>query len=93
MVLEFLVVDARVCRRPCTPGHLGLSVELALRADSTVGDRLRGVVICQVDTPPLDGADPFASALNANKIADERIYGLCWHCRPPMGVVGRKRGR
>ena len=29
----FPVVDARVGRRPCTPGHLGVgSVELALRA-------------------------------------------------------------
>jgi hypothetical protein len=56
---------------PWTPGHRGHSVELGLRAFRAVGDRLRGIVISQIETPPLDRPNPGASTLDADKILNQ----------------------
>jgi hypothetical protein len=76
------------------PGYVGglhtrasqfWSAELALRAGRTVGERLRWVVVREVDPPAFDGSDPFASALNADEVTDERRCRLC-HAVIPSGV-------
>ena len=49
------------------------SVELGLSAFRAVGDRLRGIIIGQIETPPLDRPNPGASTLDADEILNQQM--------------------